>query len=259
MNAKDIKPGAEYGFRERPAAGLLLERVKVIERVRGGKWKVEWLDPNPGLTDYVKSASIVVPWAKRRALLRDEDSDARLVACSREQWPGRDSPLEDAVSAVLEATGEEMFAVYGRSGVWNAPPECMERIAARAGIALPESAYAYTDRNGLRHQPFEVALRVAQAFAASEPRTVLTNVELQERQYEIEAKEPGGAHLLPLLQRWRVGWAIVRQWAGLDRALAERDEEIERLRRIVWDAIHVFRREHHDSEADRLERALKGR
>ena len=65
MQSFDIHPGQEYGYRDSPKRRDDLQRVKVIEKVRA-KWKVEWVEPNLGLQDYVKSVQLVVPWGKRR-------------------------------------------------------------------------------------------------------------------------------------------------------------------------------------------------
>jgi hypothetical protein len=53
------------------------------------------------------------------------------------------------------------------------------------------------------------------------------------REYETKMREPGSSHLEPLVNRWRAGWALARQWAGQDEALAAKDREIERLRVII--------------------------
>jgi hypothetical protein len=66
MEHRLIEPGAEYGYREKPKTQSVLEHVRVLERIRG-QWRVEWIDPNPSLQDFVKSSSIVVPWKQRRA------------------------------------------------------------------------------------------------------------------------------------------------------------------------------------------------
>jgi hypothetical protein len=58
--ATDIVVGVEYGFRQKPRPANDLEHVRVLEKARS-KWRVEWIDPNPGLTDYVTSGQIVVP------------------------------------------------------------------------------------------------------------------------------------------------------------------------------------------------------
>jgi hypothetical protein len=45
----DIKADAEYALREKRGPGVPLQRVRVIVYVRRNKWKVEWIDPNPGV------------------------------------------------------------------------------------------------------------------------------------------------------------------------------------------------------------------
>jgi hypothetical protein len=55
MQKSDIKAGTEYALREKRTLGTPFQRVRVIEHVRRNKWKVEWIDPNPGLVDYVES------------------------------------------------------------------------------------------------------------------------------------------------------------------------------------------------------------
>ena len=89
MDRSQIHPGEEYGVREPSKRGLELQHVKVIESVRAGKWRVEWIDPNPGLVDYAKSVNIIVPWRQRRAFLRDEQHEERLEnAIERSGFPG---------------------------------------------------------------------------------------------------------------------------------------------------------------------------
>jgi hypothetical protein len=101
-----------------------------------------------------------------------------------------------------------------------------------------------------------VAVTLARAFAAAEPQTVLLQVETSEQRYEQESREIGNFYLVPLLQRWRAGWALCRQWAGFDEALAQRDREIGRLRRILVDMGYELRRGGHDELAQKLERKL---
>jgi len=49
-----------------------LERVRVIEHVRRNKWKVQWIDPNPGLVDYVETKQLMVQWKDRKAFLQED-------------------------------------------------------------------------------------------------------------------------------------------------------------------------------------------
>lgn len=87
---------------------------------------------------------------------------------------------------------------------------------------------------------------------------MLLQVDGAQREYETQAREPGNAYMVPLVNRWRAGWALCHQWAGFDQALAERDAEIERLRRIIDDTRYELRRAGQDDLAARLDRKLRG-
>ena len=86
----EIEVGAEYALREPPKRGVEFQRVRVLEQTRS-QWKVEWVEPNRGLVDFVKSMNLVAPWRERRAFLREEENWAQLKeACS--DWPGHLHP-----------------------------------------------------------------------------------------------------------------------------------------------------------------------
>src|SRR5213593_4471587 len=55
MLKSQIKVRHEYAFREKRRPGEPIQRVRIVEHVRGNKWKAEWIEPNPGLADYVES------------------------------------------------------------------------------------------------------------------------------------------------------------------------------------------------------------
>jgi hypothetical protein len=42
-------------------------------------------------------------------------------------------------------------------------------------------------------------------------------------------------------------WALIRQWAGQDAALAQKDAEIQRLERLAWVAIYALQKAGNDS------------
>jgi hypothetical protein len=65
MQKSDIRDGEEYGVRERGAQDPVLQRVRVLQHVRGKKWKVEWIEPNRGLVDYLDSRELIVRWKER--------------------------------------------------------------------------------------------------------------------------------------------------------------------------------------------------
>ena len=192
---------------------------------------------------------------ERRAFLRDEAAWGRLVSACRETWPGHDHPLADAAETVLDATGEAIG--IGSNGVLSASPEVFQRLGARIGVEIPVDPPGYKGRDGQVHMTFDKAVWLAQMFARAEPEAVLLEVDTTQRRYESEAKELGNSHLVPLIQRWRAGWALCRQWAGFDEALSERDAEIERLRRIIVDLGYELRRLGQDELARRLDRKLK--
>jgi hypothetical protein len=62
--------------------------------------------------------------------------------------------------------------------------------------------------------------------------------------------------MVGLLNEFRASWALIRQWAGHDAALGQRDAEIERLERLVWDAVYLLQKAGLDRESARLRRAL---
>jgi len=62
MQKVHIKAGDEYAFREARSPDALLQRIRILQQVRGQKWKAEWIEPNPGLVDYVESRNLFVRW-----------------------------------------------------------------------------------------------------------------------------------------------------------------------------------------------------
>lgn len=79
MQKAEIRPRAEYAFREKRVAGGPIERVRVLEHIRGNKWKPEWIEPNPGLMHYVESGQLLCPWKERKAFLKEEENRERLI------------------------------------------------------------------------------------------------------------------------------------------------------------------------------------
>jgi hypothetical protein len=255
MQAFQIEIGTEYGYRDNPLRTEPLQHVKVLEHVRS-KWKVQWISPNRGLTDYVRSAQLVVAWKERSAFLSDEANWAQLREACERSWPGHSHPVSDAVDLILDSTGEVVWV--DNSGALCASPDALERIAQRASYDVRLASPAFLDRDGTVRFPFDVALDLARAFAKAEPQTVLWEVETVERRYEEEARELGNERLIQILNRLRASWALCRQWAGFDEAIARRDREIERLRRILDDLKYDLRRSGQDDFAAKLDRKLKG-
>lgn len=257
MESKDIVPGKEYALREASIEGGEFQHVRAIERVRSSKWRVEWIEPNPGLIDYVRSAAFVCPWPERKKVAKDERNAAKLKQEIAKSWPGDYHPLHNAVNGVLDSTGEDLV-VY--RGILSGPRDMFERVAARAGLEWEDGVNSYTDRYGECHHSWSKALELAKAFTVAEPHTVLLHIDIGERSLEIEASEPGNSYLLSLLEEYRAGWAIVRQWASFDADKQRLHEEITRLRDLLDKAIWKLRTSKDEKEriATWLSRAIKG-
>ncbi len=258
MEKANIEMGTEYGFRDRPARiDEPLQRIMVLASARG-KWRVRFLDePSPGLEVFVVSRHLVVRWKDRAAFLREEMQEAELDAFVERSSPPEGHPLTLAVDAVLASTGEDAVTIRG---ILSIDPEALGRICQRASIARPGFVPpAYLDSRGLVRFPFEVAMMVAKGFAAAEPSTALLHVDTEERQRTLEVRQESSAFLLALLERDRAGWALVRQWAGFDQAIAEREKEISRLQKILNESVWELRSSGHDDHAANIERKLGGR
>lgn len=44
MLKSEIKPGAHHAFREKRTPGVPSQRLKILEHIRGNKWKAEWIE-----------------------------------------------------------------------------------------------------------------------------------------------------------------------------------------------------------------------
>lgn len=121
-----------------------------------------------------------------------------------------------------------------------------------------ESFVAYVDRQGMLHLPFDEAFEIGRKFCAAEPSTVLVDVEAIERDRTHKATH-GEQYIVELLNEFRASWALIRQWAGHDAAVAQREAEIERLERLVWDAVYALQKAGLDKESARLRSAIERR
>jgi hypothetical protein len=254
MDKKQIIPGKKYALRD--SGDTEFQLVKVLEQVRG-KWKVEWIDPNPGLVDYVKSRAIICPWSERKAFAKDEQNAVMMKERIARSWPGEKHPLNVAAEEVISATGDQVILMRG---ILEGRQDALERVAERAGYKWPPGGFSYTDRHGECHYPWETAIELAKAFAAAEPQTVLLHIDIVEREWEIEATHPGSSYLVYLLEEYRAAWAIVRQWASFDADRARLHAEIERLRKLIDEAIWRLRKDNVDPEnvSRWLSRSVKG-
>ena len=157
--------------------------------------------------------------------------------------------------SIFDSIGEKQLSFY--RGILSGPSDALERLKQRASISQHKASPAsYVDRQGTTHVPFTEALEIAQAFCGSEPSAVLLSIEATEQKWAQEAARPGGDHLVRLLNEYRASWALIRQWAGQDAAIAAREAQIRRLERLVWDAIYALQKAGLDEESGKLRRAL---
>jgi hypothetical protein len=254
MLKSQIKIGNQYAMREKRSPGASLQRVRVLEHIRGSKWRVEWIEPNPGLVHFVDSAELIVPWKERTAFLREEENERQLQEHNATSGFDEHSPVTRAIEQVFESAGDGLLFFRG---VLTGAPEAVQRVRTRACLpADTPSLHGYVDRRGELRLPGDEALELARAFCAQEPATVLTGVEATEQEWTQDARR-GADHLIPLLNDYRASWAIIRQWTGHDPAVAQREAEIQRLERLVWDAVYALQKAGLDREAARLRRAVE--
>ena len=132
---------------------------------RAGKAKVRHVEGDlDGLEEWAPTRTVMCPWGERQAFLRVEPRWHALQEAAARDY---DPIVEEAISAVFEATGDET----GFARVWTVDPERAKRLWRRASLdgAPDRQSLAYTDRQGQLNLPFETALQLAQAFAATEP------------------------------------------------------------------------------------------
>jgi hypothetical protein len=254
VDQSQIQLGTEYAYRDKPLVRGSLEHVRVLDRVRG-KWRIEWIEPNAGLQEFVSSKNIVVPWKNHKRFLAEERAWQLLREESSSTWPGHQDPVDDAVILVLEATGENIWCA--RYGVLSGEISALNRVASRAGIEIEIVAPSFKDSEGAVHLPFAKALKIAQSFAVAEPATVLAQVSAEESDIQRLEREYDSTEMTRLHIRSLAGWALVREWAGFDVAMSDQHKEVERLRRIIQDFELTLRRAGHEDLAKKLERLAR--
>jgi hypothetical protein len=166
-----ITPGGEYALREKRAPRGEIQRVRVIEHVRGNKWKAEWIQPNAGLLQYVESGQLIATWHDLRAFLKEEDSQIKLKEQSEGDGYRMESLVDRAMYVVYESAGDEL-SYY--NGTLSETQEAIARVKVRAQVDEGRhSPLPYVNRHGKLHIPFGDTVELARAFCAAEPATVL--------------------------------------------------------------------------------------
>jgi hypothetical protein len=259
METSALKIGQRYAYREKRNTSSPLLKVKLLDIVgRKGKVKVCFEDgPHPGLEEYISTRQLIVPWGQRQALLRDEERAAALDEHARGSY---DKALTEAASAVLESTGEP-GAWVGERGTAMRESE-LQRILDRAGVHTEPAKLhplAYCDRYGDVHLPLEAAVAVAKSFAAAEPQTVVGYLDDQEEELRQKGNMAGERWYHGYLRELSPGYALARQWAGLEQEAEMLRKEIARLRSLASAAAYDLKAAGQERKASRLLRALEGR
>jgi len=115
MQKSEIQIGQEYVLREGKDPEAPLQRVKIIQHVRGKKWKAEWIDPNPGLVDYIGSQNLVVRWKDRKAYFHDEERARRIREDNERRGYKEESPWGTFCLRSLNPSGRKILAFTAES------------------------------------------------------------------------------------------------------------------------------------------------
>ena len=129
MLRAEIQPGIDYALRERRLVGAPFQCVRILEHIRKNKWKAKWIEPNPGLIDYVESGQLIVPWKERKLFLKEEESEQRLENHNLQLGYKEQSPMAHAMYEIYESVGDEV-SFY--KGALRCSPEALERLKIRA-------------------------------------------------------------------------------------------------------------------------------
>jgi hypothetical protein len=261
MLRHELRCGDKYGFQERPLQEEApLQCIQLVKHIRGRKWKVRWIDTHPGLVDYIDSAQILVPWDARKAYLQEKNDREAMSRHNSDLGFEQDSVVAEAVHTVFENIGDGAHFDC-KHGSMSGSIDMIERLRARAKLTEDElssaAPYSYIERSGRLRLPYGCALNFARAFSMQEPAGILAAIEASERDSSLSATKPENAYQIPLLNRYRASWALVRQWCGQDAAIAAREQRISYLEKLLWDAVYVLQKSGHDLEAAKLRRRLE--
>ena len=255
MLAADLVKGRDYAQRAKPTdASCPLHKVTFIGPAKAGKAKVRHADGDlDGLEEWVPTRTMMAPWGQRQAFLRDE---SRWNALQQAATRDYDPVVEEAISTVFEATGDET----GFIRVWSVEPQRAQRLWRRAGLAGGPGRHplAYTDRHGRLNLPWETALQFAQAFAAAEPESCIHYIQEWEDRLRAEGYQPGNRLSHTFLRQMKPAHALVREWTHQGELELLRAENT-RLHQLLEQALAALRRVGDEPSANRLGRALQGR
>lgn len=253
MEKKLIIPGQVYAVKNRFRQ---FEKVRLLEYVRG-KWKTEWIDPHPGLIGYVEAREIVAPWDKLKAFEEEQKKAQRLREYNTTHgYTDEESPVTQALYEIFDNVKRAETEITFYKGILSGTPEALARLKERAGYNRQSPFVAHTDSTGLVNLPFDVAEDIAKGLCKAEPEQILLDLDIVEQKWarEITQGQDQYGATLETLREFRGAWALIRQWAGSDVAIAQRERRIRWLEDLFFQALKAMRISRAaPKEADRLQ------
>ena len=147
MQKSEIHVGKEYALREGRNPDAPIQRIKIIKHIRGRKWKAKWIDPNPGLEDYIETQNLLVPWKELKSFLKDEEKARQLRKDNERHGYQEESPVGRVLYEIFESLGESDLSFY--RGVLSGRPDALDRVRKRAVYDPDKSSpFTYVDRHG---------------------------------------------------------------------------------------------------------------
>lgn len=255
MQQSELVIGRGYAYR---ASGrrddLDFVKVKVLGPFRGARGRIQYQEGGlAGLAEWVRTVQIVCRWGDRKAFIRDTQQAQRLAAADARVW---DNVIAEAIDSVITASGE--FNGFLRR--WDTDPAPAMRLWSRGhleGSPLEFDPMNFADRSGVWHLSFTTAEKASQAFAAAEPDLVELYLRRWEDRLKAQGFQPGIRHAHDVLRQWAPQIALARSWTQ-SQAVKTLDDEVQRLQRVVNEAIGLLRRAGDERGAARIERALGG-
>lgn len=243
--------GEHWAYRPGRVPGNPVIRVEVLQfgpPSSKHKLRVRYLDGEyAGLDEWVPKTRLHVPWDAAEGWDRDERAMAAACAADDEPYNGM---TFWAVIYVFEAMEEPPLLDIEFSYRVRGVLEIGDLPAAGELLRLDPHGkpLAFTDRFGVYHAPFGVALEMARRLCQLSPEQVMAVVgrnEARDRQDTVTGRAMGtdfyGPEVcLALYQDHQPRYELVREWCGasaaeaFDRVVAL-EAEVARLRKVIED------------------------
>lgn len=209
------------------------------------------------LEEWVRPAHLLVPWREWPRRLRHEQREAALAAAT--PTTSHDHVLAEAATTAFEAAGENgVYVDEHRGYTRRLDTSALERLAARAGWNPGRRPWTTTP-SFVDHADAWVAntvlVALARDFATANPDVVTLYIDSQEQQWAA-AGYAGSKFDHEWLLTQGPQHAIARDWAG-GPARHHLTQQLEHVTTILYRAFNELREAGLNTQADKLERALK--